>query len=280
MMQKLHVIIADNQQSSATLCTNYLLKHNMHVVQTHTLHQLKHELSRTPVDILLFDLQQNDGDGMSFIQNLGFQNAMGVIVFTHSYDLIDKFITLETCADDFIQKPCNFREVVARIRAIHRRIQWNKKQDSTNVYCHDFVMNRLLRTVTLNSGKKLDLTRHEFDVLNALVSHKERPMSRQILIDAISNYTSADQVTFRAIDSVIYRLRNKFPKENAIKTVYGVGYVFQEPTKKLLTPHVMPFYNTATKDNIETKKSIRLLAKQTTHLLQAPPKIPKLSTNC
>ena len=268
-MNKLKIIIADNQQISAGLCTNFLLKHDMDVVQTYSLNELKRVLSHSTADILLFDLQQSDGDGMSFIQQLGFQHTMGVIVFTHGYDLIDKFITLETCADDFIQKPCNFREVVARIRAIHRRIQWNKQQESTNVYCHDFVMNRLSRTVTLNSGEKLDLTRHEFDVLNTLVSHKDRPMSRQMLINAISNYTNADRVTFRAIDSVIYRLRNKFPHENGIKTVYGIGYVFQEPPIAFsMTPRVMPFYNTASLDNIPTRKSIQLLAKKETQMLK------------
>ncbi len=268
-MNKLHVIIADNQQSSATLCANYLLKHDMHVVQTHSLSDLKCVLSRSLADILLFDLQQSDGDGMSFIQNFGFQNTMGIIVFTHAYDLIDKFITLETCADDFVQKPCNFREVVARIRAIHRRIQWNKQQDSINVYCNDFVMNRLSRTVTLNSGVRLDLTKHEFDVLNTLVSHKDRPMSRQMLIDSISNYTNADRVTFRAIDSVIYRLRSKFPQENSIKTVYGIGYVFQEPLAAFsMTSRAMPFYNTSSQDNIAARKSIQLLARKATQMLE------------
>jgi len=268
-MNKLKIIIADNQQTSAALCTNYLLKHDMDVVQTHSLHDLRRVLSHSVADILLFDLQQSDGDGMSFIQHLGFQHTMGVIVFTHTYDLIDKLITLETCADDFIHKPCNFREVIARIRAIHRRIQWNKQQDSTNVYCNDFVMNRLTRTVTLTSGVKLDLTRHEFDILNTLVSHKDRPMSRQMLIEAISNYTNADRVTFRAIDSVIYRLRHKFPQENAIKTVYGVGYVFQEPPAVFsMTPRVMPFYNTASQDNIAARKSIQLLARKATQMLE------------
>jgi DNA-binding response OmpR family regulator len=241
---KLKVIVAYNQQTSSILCTNYLSRHNMEVVQTHSLSELTTVLSSFSADMLLFDLSQADGDGMSFIQKIGFKQSMGVIVFTYEDELIDKLITLETCADDFIRKPCNFREVVARIRAVHRRIQFSKKQDSMKLYCNDFVIDCLSRTVTLNSGRTLNLTRHEFDVLSKLVRHKNRPISRQTLVDAISDYER--DVTFRSIDSVIYRLRNKFSKNIPIKTAYGVGYIFEDVTPDMITPtfslDTQPFY--------------------------------------
>ncbi len=233
MVCKLKVIVAYNQQTSSMLCTNYLSKHKMEVIQTHSLNELTALLSSSSADMLLFDLSQNDGDGMSFIQKMGFQKTMGVIIFTYENELIEKLITLETCADDFIQKPCDFREVVARIRAVHRRIQCHKKQDVTKLYCNDFIIDCLSRTVTLNSGEKLSLTRHEFDILSKLVRHKNHPISRQMLVDSISDYER--EVTFRSIDSVIYRLRNKFSKGVSIKTAYGIGYIFEEITPKTIT---------------------------------------------
>ncbi len=234
---KLKVIVAYNQQTSSMLCSDFLSKHNMEVVQTHSLSELTTVLSSFSADMLLFDLTQADGDGMSFIQKIGFKESMGVIIFTYENELIDKLITLETCADDFIRKPCNFREVVARIRAVHRRIQFSKKQDSTKVYCNDFVIDYLSRTVRLNSGKNLKLTRHEFDVLSKLVRHKNHPISRQTLVDAISDYER--DVTFRSIDSLIYRLRNKFSKNIPIKTAYGVGYIFEDIIPNKITPTLL-----------------------------------------
>ncbi|MCK5903288.1 MAG: response regulator transcription factor [Cocleimonas sp.] len=245
-MNKLQVVFADQHHASARLCAHYLHTHNIQVIQTHSLQELKALLSIRTVDILLFDLEQGDGDGISFIQSIGYQTTMGIIIFTHSLDPINKYISLETCADDYIQKPCHYREVVARIRAVYRRLQKNKPPASLSLYCEHFTMNRLLRTVTLNNGKQLKLTQYEFDVLNTLVEHKKRPLSRQQIIDMTFERFQSENITPRNIDSIIYRLRKKFSGKHSIKTVYGVGYVFQEKSSRgtgitpALLEHIVP----------------------------------------
>lgn len=228
MKNKPQVIFANSQQTSASLCLNYLLEHDLLVTQTHSIQDLKIELSKHPADLLLFDIDQRDGDGLTFLQTLGYQNKMGIIVFTQRADPIDKYISLETCADDYIQKPCHYREVLARIRAVHRRIQHNKDLDSVNTYCDNFVINRLSRKITLNSGEEINLTQYEFDVLNTLVSHKNHSLSRHQIIDITFDEFNKDKITSRNIDSIIYRLRQKLSGHHSIKTLYGVGYVFQE----------------------------------------------------
>ncbi len=228
MKNKLQVVLADRHQSNIILCSAFLQKYNMQVTTSKTLKELKAILPTLSVDILLYELDQSDGDSMAFLQTLDLQRSMGIIVFTQQIDAIDKYIALETCADDFIQKPCHFREVVARIRAVHRRIQHNKEKEVFTVYCKDFVINHLLRTVTLNSGQKVDLTQYEFDVLNTLVSRKMRPLSRQQIINIGFNNWQAETITPRNIDSIIYRLRKKLAGKHSIKSIYGVGYMFRE----------------------------------------------------
>ncbi|HFC91936.1 MAG TPA: response regulator transcription factor [Leucothrix mucor] len=247
MTHQLQLVISDPQATSATLCKNYLEKHAIQVRIATSLETLKVLLKEKKADILLFDLCQPDGDGMRFIQNIGLQSSMGIIVFTHEFDPLDKLISLETCADDYIQKPCNFREVVARIRAVHRRIQSYKQQDNINFYCKGFIMDCLSRSVTLDSGRKLNLTRYEFDMLKVLIECKNQPVSRQKLLNAVSYQSDINQLTYRSVDSVIYRLRNKMPDKECIKTLYGVGYTFEEsvfdysvtesPIKKLRNIH-------------------------------------------
>ena len=228
MTHQLQLIISDPQATSATLCKNYLEKHHIQVSIATSLELLKVLLKEKKVDILLYDLCQSDGDGILFIQNLGFQSSMGLIVFTHEFDPLEKLILLETCADDYIKKPCNFREVVARIRAVHRRIQCHKQQDNINLYCKGFILDCLSRSVTLDSGRKLNLTRYEFDMLKVLIECKNQPVSRQKLLNAVSYQSNIDQLTYRSVDSVIYRLRNKMPDKDSITTLYGVGYTFND----------------------------------------------------
>ncbi|MCK5813603.1 MAG: response regulator transcription factor [Cocleimonas sp.] len=228
MTHQLQLIISDPQATSAILCKNYLKKHHIQVSIATSLEQLKVLLKEKKVDILLYDLCQPDGDGIRFIQNIGFQSSRGIIVFTHELDPLDKLILLETCADDYIQKPCDFRELLARIRAVHRRIQCYKQQDSINLYCNGFILDCLSRSVTLDSGRTLNLTRYEFDMLKVLIECKNQPVSRQKLLKAASYQSDIDQLTCRSVDSVIYRLRNKMPDKECIKTLYGVGYTFEE----------------------------------------------------
>lgn len=228
MKKNFQMIITASHQSSLVLCENYFLKQGVKVIPVYSLYELKKSLSNLLTDILLCDIDLHDSERVSIIKNIGLQNTMGVIVFTHMVDPIDKYIALETYADDFIQKPCCYREVLARIRAVHRRIQINKKQHKVNIYSNNFVINRLSRIITLKTGENIRLTQYEFDVLNTLVSHKNQPLSREKIIDITFDFLSADTITPRNIDSIIYRLRKKLADKNSIETLYGVGYVFQE----------------------------------------------------
>ena len=259
MKNKLQVILADRYQSNIILCSSFLQKHNMQVATTKTLEELKTILPALSADILLYDLDQSDGDSMAFLQTLGLQRSMGIIVFTHKADSIEKYIALETCADDFIQKPCNFREVVARIRAVYRRIQFNKQQETFTVYCKDFVINRLLRSVTLNSGQEIDLTQYEFDVLNTLVSHKMRPLSRQQIINLGFNDLQAETISPRNIDSIIYRLRQKLAEKHSIESIYGVGYMFREADTEAFSSRTVR-QDAIGKGSIHIEESIEQLA--------------------
>jgi len=126
MTYKLQVVLADNQTMDNIGYINYLTQHNMQVTHTNSLQQLKDILLHSKVDILLFNLNQSDENGITFLQRMGFQPTMGVIVFANDDDSDEYVLALEYGADDFIRQPDDYHEVMTRILALYRRLYKHK----------------------------------------------------------------------------------------------------------------------------------------------------------
>ena len=126
MTYKLQVVIADNQTMDNIGYINYLTQHNMQVTYTKSLLQLKEVLLYSKVDILLFNLKQSDENGMAFLQSMGFQPTMGVIVFANEEESDQYALALEYGADDFICQLDDYDEVMTRILSLYRRLYKHK----------------------------------------------------------------------------------------------------------------------------------------------------------
>ncbi len=173
------------------------------------------------VDLVVLDVMLPGLDGFEVLRRLRQQSQVPVIMLTARGEDVDRIVGLELGADDYLPKPFNPRELVARIRAILRRGELRAGQGKVRV--QDVELDPGSRTVTRN-GARVDVTTIEFDILQQLLRAAGRVLSRDQLMEAL--YDRPAGAFDRSIDMHISHLRRKLGDPDLIKTVRGVGYVF------------------------------------------------------
>jgi two-component system response regulator BaeR len=182
--------------------------------------------ARAP-DVILLDLMLPGLDGISVCRQLRTYCRAPVIMLTARVDELDRLLGLEVGADDYLCKPYNPREVVARVKAQLRRAAWGQPAAAA----HENALQ--LDEVALRAsyqGRALDLTPAEFRLLSTLATQPGRIFSRAQLLDHLHDDGRA--ITDRAIDSHVRNLRRKLesaaPGRDAIRSVYGMGYAWED----------------------------------------------------
>ena len=174
--------------------------------------------------LILLDLMLPGRDGMEICKELRSFSNVPIIMVTARVEEIDRLLGLELGADDYICKPFSPREIVARVKAVLRRAGPGATVRSQGLELDESRYQALLH------GRDLELTAVEFKLLSFLVANPGRIYSRNQLMDRI--YTDQRTVSDRTIDSHIKKLRKKIadaaPDEELIRSVYGVGYKFEE----------------------------------------------------
>ncbi len=198
-------------------------------------HEMDAILADEKVDLILLDLNLPGEDGIALTRRLKSDKNVGIIIVTAYSDSEDRVLGLETGADDYVVKPFNFRELVARINSVLRRLSdpgENEHNTESVTKVGEWLFDRLEETLRKPDGTQLDLSAAELDLLTALVDNPGRTMSRDELLDKLS-HREWDPFD-RSIDVRVTRLRRKIEPDPArptiIKTVRGVGYVFK-PTR-------------------------------------------------
>ena len=180
-------------------------------------------------EFILLDLMLPKIDGISLFRMIRQESDVPVIMLTAKDSDIDRIVGLELGADDYITKPFNTRELIARIRAVTRRMNKDKKEeDGDKIYrSGDLVLNPEYRVVKKGT-EEVDLTPKEFDILHLLIRNKGRVFTRDEIFDYVWNEPSLDT---RTIDVHIKNLREKLKDDGAenpmIETKWGVGYYFR-----------------------------------------------------
>lgn len=220
------VLVVEDEPSTRTMIANYLRGNGYEVIEAGTAAQY-HRAVATGVDLVLLDIRLPDADGLELARDLRASSDVGLIFVTSLKDDVDRILGLEIGADDYITKPVNMRELLARVRSTFRRLSSGKATVETNVVQLGGWEIDLVRRECLDpSGALAPLTRAEFDMLAALVQAKGKPVSRDYLLDVISR-RSLD-VTDRTVDTLVSRLRRKIEPDPArpalILTERGVGY--------------------------------------------------------
>jgi DNA-binding response OmpR family regulator len=192
------------------------------------------QLKGASFDLLVLDLNLPDGDGLTLARELGPRPGPAVIMVTARSDDVDRIIGLELGADDYITKPFNPRELLARVKAVLRRVQGPSPvaapTSGAPVVFDGWTLDAVRRTLKDPQGRDVHLTRAEFDLLAVLATRAGRAQTRDQLLDAIAGRESAP--FDRTIDVLIARLRRKIevdPKSpKLILTMPGFGYKFAE----------------------------------------------------
>lgn len=236
-----HILVIDDDPSISQLLAQYLGENELRVTTGATGEDLARALAEHAIDLILLDLRLASEDGMQLARKLREDSAIPIIILTGKTDEADRVMGLELAADDYITKPFNLREVLARIRAVLRRYQAAREglpehDDKLRAYRFSgWELNLRARKLVGPDGKRIDLTNGEFNLLQAFCASPQRVLSRDQLLD-LSRLHGAE-VYDRSIDVQILRLRRKLENDPAhpqyIKTERGAGYMLDAPVELL-----------------------------------------------
>jgi two-component system, OmpR family, response regulator BaeR len=218
-----HILIVEDEQKIAALLKEYLEKEGFRATVTGRGDQAVAQVRKSAPDLMLLDIMLPGMDGMAVCREVRKFSNLPIIMVTAKVEEIDRLIGLELGADDYICKPFSPREVVARVKAVLRRL--HPGQVEKNVTLGPIVIDETSHQAHV-SGKGLDLTPSEFRLLQVLAAQPGRVFSRDELLARVQGYDCEGYD--RTIDSHIKNLRKKIaahlPDMEIITTVYGIGY--------------------------------------------------------
>ncbi|MFO8004505.1 response regulator [Thioalkalivibrio sp.] len=224
------ILVVDDDPGLRDLLKRYLEEQDYAVTAVRDGVAMDTELSEQSFDLLILDLMLPGEDGLSLLRRLVTRHALPVIIVSARGEDIDRIVGLEVGADDYVAKPFNPRELLARIRAVLRRRSSMVEEDETREDVHRFgpYEMQLASQRLLRDGQEVPLTTGEFTLLRVLVEHPQRVLDRNTLLDLIKGYEH--QPFDRSIDVRVARLRRKIEDDAGnpryIRTVWGRGYLF------------------------------------------------------
>ena len=223
------ILVVDDDKEIVRLVQGYLRQAGYEVLVAYNGETAVHALRREQPDLLILDLMLPDKDGWDITHMVRSQEslaAMPIIMLTARIDDTDKIVGLEMGADDYMTKPFNPRELVARVRAQLRRTRLGSWASKTAVLQVGFLRLDVGRREATADGRLLDLTPSEFDLLKTLMEHPGYAFTRDELVEKGLGYAYAG--LGRTLDSHIKNLRRKIEPDSqrpsCIQTVYGIGY--------------------------------------------------------
>ena len=230
---KQRLLIVDDEKKLRELLTAYLSKEGFQITAVADGIEMDEYLATNEVDLVILDLMLPGEDGLSIGRRLHQQNKLPIIILSARSDEIDRIVGLEIGADDYLSKPFNPRELLARIRSVLRRHTPNLEQisndtDSKHLYkFKSFLLDTHKHELT-QDNKIVDLTTGEFNMLSIFLKNSNRVLSRDTLLEISKGYER--NPLDRSIDICIGRLRKKIEPDPSnpvyLKTVWGVGYLF------------------------------------------------------
>lgn len=232
------ILVIDDDSQTRKLVSRCLERSNFMVKTAESGADALESIAANSFDLAIIDLLLPDTHGLDLTRAIKSSSDMAVIILSGVSDTIDKVVGLELGADDYIVKPFEPRELVARVRSVLRRVSDKKPPVVSNNRCFgfaDWVIDIDSRSLTNPNGEDIALTSGEFDLLAALVQHPGKVLTRNHIMNLI--YGHATPAFDRSIDVRIGRLRKKTeldPKSPIlIKTVRNVGYIFTAKVEQI-----------------------------------------------
>ena len=225
-MAKARILIIDDDENICKIVKLYLEKEGYEAVTAlDGKSGLENFMMQTP-ELVLLDIMMPDMDGVEVIKELRKESNVPVIMLTAKGETFDKVLALELGADDYIVKPFDAKELIARIKAVIRRSENNSMEEETLKF-EDLEISLSTYTVQY-CGNKLELPPKELELLHFLAAHPNKVFTREQLLQKVWEFDFYGDS--RTVDVHIKRLREKLSGEGhpwQIKTVWGVGYKFE-----------------------------------------------------
>ncbi len=220
------ILLIDDDERHSKLLQNYLERFSMELDCAGEAKSGLQKLAENDYDLLLLDVMLPGRDGFDICREVRKKNSIPIIMLTARGDVIDRVSGLELGADDYIAKPFEPRELVARIQTILRRVE-PQLEESRVLRFDGIVIDRDARTVKVDD-EKVELTSMEYELLTMLAINAGKQLSRDQILSELRGIDAA--ILTRSVDIMISRLRSKLgdPGKPArfIQTVWGRGYLF------------------------------------------------------
>lgn len=241
MTQSPHIIIVDDEAPAREMVGDYLKMHGFAVTLCDGGKSLRGVIETNVPDLVVLDLNMPEEDGLSIIRDLKSRINVPVIMLTATASPIDRVVGLELGADDYIAKPCELRELMARIRSVLRRSSPVKAETAAAKADKEQLVRFGTKWLDLEAqalrddeGNEHPLTASEFGLLKVFAANPKRVLSRERLLE-LANARDAEAFD-RAVDLRIMRIRRKIEidptKPAVIRTIRGGGYLFSPTGEK------------------------------------------------
>ena len=225
-----HILVVDDDRDIRSLLARFLGEHGFRVSEAHDGRKAQQVLKTTKVDLVILDLMLPGEDGLTMCRRLRAEGGMPIVMLTALASDADRIVGLELGADDYVTKPFNPRELVARVKAVLRRSEGARDvaRPPRRVGFAGWALDLVNRELRSPAGVVVQLSAGEFDLLRAFVENPQRVLNRDQLLDIARGRSAAP--FDRSIDVQVSRLRRKIeadPETPAlIKTVRNGGYLF------------------------------------------------------
>ena len=221
--KKAQILLVEDEIEVAEIVRDYLQGADYSVELVHTGAGVVDMVRDSPPELILLDIMLPEVDGATICKEIREFSEVPVVMLTAKVDEIDRLLGYDLGADDYICKPVNPREILARVQAVLRRFNQSPNNDSTLLELDDS------KLLALYKGERLELTATEYRLLKLLYKKEGRIFSRKQIKDKI--YLNQNDASDRAVDTCVKKLRNKMSKvasgDTPIHSVYGLGYKYE-----------------------------------------------------
>lgn len=223
----MNILVIDDEKLLVKGLKKSLVQEGFNVFTAYDGNEALNIVNTEKVDFIILDLMLPGIDGMSLCKMIRVKMDIPIIMLTAKDDYIDKILGLELGADDYMTKPFHTRELIARIKAVYRRL--SKRNIEENIIEIDDLKLDILSRSLYKKETEIPLTSKEYDILKILISNLGRVYSRDYLYELVWGETSYDT---RTVDVHISKLREKIEDEPSnpkyINTKWGIGYYFRK----------------------------------------------------
>lgn len=227
------ILLIDDDERLASLLSEYFSRYELELIsQTHPAQGIEQVQQNDAIELVILDIMLPDIDGFDVCRAIRKTSDIPILMLSARGEVMDRIVGLEIGADDYLSKPFEPRELVARIHSILKRLKKNNHSDEKAPLLQwgGLIIDKLLRQAKINDIS-VDLTDKEFALLLLLAENSNKYFTRDEIINELNGIDA--ELFSRAIDILVSRLRKKLTPLQCIQTVWGKGYRFVLPKNQL-----------------------------------------------